>query len=216
LLGAVHALRFGDPAGAVRSTPARSPVAVVVAGATTPRVATTVAASGPARTAAPPLGLRFGLIAGMYSEKWEGAIAGLLEAQAGLRFSWRARWSLALAGGLGRGLETADGVRARTTRALVSVGYLVGAHLEVRVGAEWRSLAPERTDVTLAAPRAATPGTFLSTRYMTSGGRFRLALGPQLGLAAAPIAVTLADRELFRVPQLLVGFSLAVESDLIR
>jgi hypothetical protein len=207
LLSAVHALRFGD---ALPAEP-RLAVTVVPKGAAPPAAS---AATGPAGPR--PLALRLGALAGVYSELWQGSIAGVVEAQAGLRLSWRARWSLALAGGVGRGLETADGVRARTTRAMLSAAYLAGAHLELRLGAEWKSLAPAWTGAGSTPPSAATAAAFLSTRYVMSRDRFRVVAGPQVGLAASPITVTVADRELFSVPRFLIGVSLDVEGDLIR
>ena len=209
LLGAVHALRFDD-AGAVAVAAAAPPETVVAQPSRPP-------ASPPPRGAVAVTGQRVGLgvLLGLHSELWEGAMAGVIEAHLGLRVSWRGRWSLAAAGGLGQGLETAEGIRARTWRAMLSLGYLAGAHLDLRAGGEWRSISPALAGAVTAAPRRSTSGAFVAARYVVSDGRFRLAAGPQLDLATAPILVDLDGREVFRLPRLAVGFSLTGEGDII-
>ena len=203
LLGALHALRFGD------STP-RPPAAA-------PPHVTVVAPTPPAPAGAGP---GVGLVVALHSERWAGSLAGAIEAQLGLRLAWRERWSLVAVGGLGRGLESAEGIQVRTLRAMVSVGYVLGrparGHFDLRVGGEWHALNPALAGGTLSRPTAATGGLFTAPRYVFSGGRFRLAAGPYLGLAAAPIIVEVETREVFRIPRLVAGFSLAGEADLIR
>jgi hypothetical protein len=223
LLVAVHALRFGDDSVEVSAN-----VSANASANTSANLSPETSSSRPATPSAPPVataviqvrppaprGFRLGALAGVHSELWQGSIAGAIEGQLGLRLSLRGRWSLAVAGGLGRGMETAESIRARTMHAVVSVGYISGSHLELRLGGEWRVLDAELPGAVPATTRGMTGGLFTSIQYVASRGPFWLFVGPQLGYSASSIVVQISGREIFNIPQLLAGFSVSGEGDFI-
>jgi hypothetical protein len=224
LLGAVHALRA---AAATWPPPPASPRVASHTGAATtasnnintvtptlrPPSPPVVMDAAPAEQA--PSRFRLGVAAGIHGEIWEGAVAGAIEGQVGLRLDTRQRWALALTGGFGRGVEPASGIGARTMRAMLGVAHIPVRNLEIEAGVEWRVLVATRSiGGAIEQQRGSTLGVFASVRYLLARGRFAMAVGPHLGLLAGPMAVDLDGTEIFRVPRFITGLSVAGRADL--
>jgi hypothetical protein len=157
---------------------------------------------------------RLGIEAGGYGEVWEGAIAGGVEGQFGLRFDNRNRWEVALTGGIGRGVESSAGVRARTASVTLGIAHLPVRNLEVEAGGLARLLTLDRD--TFGERHASTLGLFGAVRYVLARGRFAMAVGPHLSLLRGAMIVESDGNEVFRVPRFVTGLSLAGRADFIQ
>ena len=132
LLDAIHELRAG--LDATRAAPAARMTTVP-----TPAVAGTSADVSGIAAVRSTRRLRMGVVAAARAELWEGAIAGGVAGELGLRLATRTGWSVTAAAALGGGAQTARGIQAS-----MFVASIAGQHpiLELaRARNRWRVAA---------------------------------------------------------------------------
>jgi hypothetical protein len=210
LLDAIHELRAGP------TDPRAAPPALRTTAATPAVAARSADVSGIA-AARSTRRLRMGVIAAARAELWEGAIAGGVAGELGLRLATRAGWSITAAAALGGGAQTARGIQASMVVASIAGQHPISSWLELAIGGEWRRIGATGTFAGAREEQhGGTFGGFAALRYVLSRGPLSFAAGPDLAVLATPIAVDVGGGELFRIPRLVAGLSLSGAADILR
>ncbi len=212
LLDAVHELRLGTNHA---PKPPPSPVAPASVPATTASDAELGITAASARRGRP---VRLGIGVAARGELWRGSIPAAIEGEVDVRLSAPGGWSLTAAGTLGSGLETARSIQARTLGARIGIARTLDGKLDLAVGGAWLRLAATRSGGPAPEQQQqdGTFGAFASVRYVLARGPFSFAVGPEVTVLAAPILVDVEGGELFRIPRVLAGLSVAGSADVVR
>jgi hypothetical protein len=207
LLDALHSLlREQASASQTTVTPEASPLPETETPPAPPRETPADDQVQDAATANKPLGLKIGIVAGVDSELWQGALGAALGAHAGGRFSAGDRWALSLVGGFAWGLGSDKEVGAMAFHGVLQVDYLLLSHAAIGLGITARDVHADATGA--GAQDGASAGVVVSGRYVARLGKtFAVYAGPRLEALAQPLIVQVNGAESFRIPRFVAGFS---------
>lgn len=214
LLGALDALLFEKPGKSESNEPASAPAPVAK-----PQVRPSVVSASKASTTdaassegGSPYGA--GLMAGVDSELWHGALPGGVGVHAGGRLQAGGGWSVTLAAGALWGVGSAEGISSRTLRVVAGLEWVVVPHVRLGLGADGRLMTVAGdASITPAALEATTAGAVASAHYLLQWGTLEVSAGPQVEILARPLIVQDMASEIFRMPSVMVGFALEAGAD---